>query len=114
MREIKFHKSEIITKTKGDGDCLQVNQSALQKADETEVRGRLRSRKDSISSGSLKPSKKGKGIGNEKKKKNEEKKETSEEEDGNDDEEEDGKPRKIKKKCEEQLNNEVRIKLLMD
>lgn len=78
---------------------------------ESEVRGRLRSRKDSVSSGLLKTSKKGKAAGNDKKRKNDDKKDTSEDEDEDDinnaENDDEGKLKKIKKKCSDVISNEA-------
>lgn len=109
VREIKFHKSEII-KPKADLEHL-TNQNISQKPDvEAEVRGRLRSRKDSLSSSPPKPVKKIKIDGSDKQKKEDEKKETSDEDEGGDEEADDGKPKKIKRKNEDQSSNEVSSK----
>lgn len=106
VRDIKFHKSEIISATKTENDIL-----AGQKLEkESEVRGRLRNRKDSVSSPS-KLGKKGKLGAGDKKKIDEEKKESSDEiEEEEEDEEGPGKNRKIAQKGNEVLAPEVLYK----
>ncbi|KAK6640697.1 hypothetical protein RUM44_012394 [Polyplax serrata] len=105
VREIKFHKSEIITKTKSNEETTQPSQNSVQKLDnEAEVRGRLRSRKDSATILPVKGVKKGKVLDGEKKKRSDDKKDTSDEDE--EEEEEEGKPRKIKKKSEEPVNKD--------
>lgn len=80
----------------------------MQKLDnEAEVRGRLRSRKDSATILPVKGVKKGKVLDGEKKKRSDDKKDTSDEDE--EEEEEEGKPRKIKKKSEEPVNKDVRV-----
>lgn len=95
MRDIKFHKLDLIPVVKQEGDSNQKISPKIEP--ESEVRGRLRVRKDSASS-TPKTARRGKMIG-EKKKRDDDKKDSSD--DNEDEDEDDVKSKRFKKKCDD-------------
>lgn len=104
VRDLKFHKAEIITTPKIESESSTTQKTPPKQENEPEARGRtLRTRKDSTSS-AAKPVKKGKTPAKGKKGGEEEKKESSDENEDDEGDDGGGKLKKGKKKLDETLD----------